>query len=152
MKIGIVGAGQDKFVLKTENQAKHCIAIIMADNPNATFVSGDSPVGGIDAWTREIATFLNREFEGKTPEINPALGHPSWDYGYGFMARNIDIAKSNIVYVIVVREYPPTFPEHKKESLCYHCKDRREWHVKSGGCWTGWKAIELGNKAEWILL
>ena len=63
-----------------------------------------------------------------------------WDPpgGYGYKARNLDIANdSDIVHVVLADVYPAEYTG-RRWSICYHCK--RGDHVKSGGCWTGNKA------------
>lgn len=146
MKIGIVGHGADKFTIESVLWAKEQIKQIMIKNPDAIFVSGHSPVGGIDIWVEDIAKDLGMETDIKSPTDH------SWDGSYGFKARNIDIAKSDVVYVILVDQYPLNYMGRRFID-CYHClrHGKHQRHVKSGGCWTGWKAIELGNKAEWII-
>lgn len=75
-----------------------------------------------------------------------------WDAEYGYKQRNLDIARgSDIVYVIVAASYPPGYVG-RHFTLCYHCKGDRPEHVKSGGCWTGKKAIAAGNRAEWHII
>ena len=145
MIIGIVGCGQDKFTPETEEKARFIIKRLMKEEPDATFCSGHSPLGGVDIYVEEEGTKLGIKLDIKEPKTL------SWNGDYGYKARNIDIAKSDVVYVIVAKEYPSTY-KGQRFKICYHCKERRESHVKSGGCYTGWKAIELGNKAEWFIL
>lgn len=74
--------------------------------------------------------------------------------GYGFKARNIDIAAaSSAVHVIVVDRYPPGYCGRRFD-LCYHCARIRPdlEHVKSGGCWTGNQALKLGKAATWHVI
>ena len=146
MKVGIVGHGRDKFTPETEAWAREQIRCIIERHPDAIIVSGHSPVGGIDIWAEEMARSLGREVDIKVP-----IQH-SWDGEYGFKARNIDIAKSDIVYVILARELPPDYKGRRFDG-CYHClrHGNTEPHVKSGGCWTGHKARELGNQAIWVI-
>lgn len=146
MKIGIVGHGGDKFTLETEAWAKDIIARIIERHPSAIIVSGHSPVGGVDIWVEEIAGSLGREVDIKSPRQH------SWEGEYGFKARNIDIAKSDVVYVVLVRELPPDYKGRRFDG-CYHCMRHGDYepHVKSGGCWTGWRAIEEKNRAVWVV-
>ena len=67
MKIGIVGHGQDKFTYETEVWAKDQITKIINKYPDATIVSGHSPLGGVDLWAEKIAIELNNPIDIKTP-------------------------------------------------------------------------------------
>jgi hypothetical protein len=105
-------------------------------------VSGHSPVGGIDIWAEEEALALGVALDLKVPTTH------SWDPpgGYGYKARNLDIARSSdVVHVIVVDEYPDSY-RGRRFPLCYHCGTSD--HIKSGGCWTGKKA----TRAEWHII
>jgi hypothetical protein len=153
MKVGIIGHGQDKFTEFTEAHAKHAISSLLENyrdqtigaNDEIVVVSGHSPVGGIDIWAEDIAATLGLGVDIKTPRQN------RWEAEYGFKARNLDIARSSdVVYVIVVTEYPPNY-EGRKFSWCYHCPGNSD-HVKSGACWTARRAIEMGKPAYWILI
>lgn len=154
MKIGIVGHGADKFTAQTEQIAKCHINRIIKLHMPCTVISGESPVGGVDIWAHEIADEMGAEFIPCEPRQH------KWDAEYGFKQRNIDIAiKSNIVYCIVVRELPKSYKGVKYTD--YHCNRREhtkpdgekiEKHVKSGGCWTAWYAIEHEGRAEWVLI
>ena len=142
MNIGIVGAGQDKFVPETEARARSLIRQLLAD-PDAVLVSGHSPVGGIDIWAEEIADELGREKHIYAPKVDQ--WNPPGQYGY--KARNLDIAEdSDVVHVIVVKDYPPGYMGQRFE-LCYHCARTRPEHAKdhkkSGGCYTAIKAMEM---------
>jgi hypothetical protein len=154
MMIGIVGAGQDKFTVETEAKARATIRKILIDNPTATITSGHSKKKGIDIITEE-EFFLNPTTGGLWIHAPVIQAWPKQGKGYGYMARNLDIAKADLVVVIVVKEYPPGYKFESwepKTPYCYHCKDKRESHIKSGSCWTGLKAIELGHQAIWYLL
>lgn len=141
-KIGIVGNGADKFTDIGAKRAQKRIRQILLEHPGATVVSGHSPLGGVDIWAEEIAAELGYPTDIKTPEVH------QWNPdGYGYKARNLDIAKSDIVHVIVADEYPFEY-EGRRFKSCYHCKDRRDYHVKSGGCWTGLKA----DLASWHII
>lgn len=142
--LGIVGHGADKFTPHTEALARAEIRGLIRGHAPRVVVSGESPVGGIDIWTREEAHALRVPFEPKAPLVN------EWDPpngGYGFKARNLDIAKCDLVVCIVVRELPPGYRGRRFDG-CYHCMGRNPAHVKSGGCWTAWKSA----RPEWIIL
>lgn len=139
MKVGIVGHGADKFTLAGEERARELIYDLLVLTEATVMVSGHSPVGGIDIWAEEEATKLGIELDLKIPKIN------QWnpEGGYGYKARNLDIANdSDITYVILADSYPEGY-SGRRFSYCYHC--RTSDHIKSGGCWTGRRA----QKAEW---
>jgi hypothetical protein len=110
---------------------------------DAIIVSGHSPVGGIDIWAEQGAVGLGMETDIKAPR------QQSWGGEYGYRARNLDIAASDIVHVIVADVLPEDYTG-RRFKLCYHCKT--DDHVKSGGCWTGKKALAAGNLAEWHII
>jgi len=152
-KLAIVGHAGEKF-----NDRSHQIAdeIINSLLRNAKvhygdfliFVSGRSPMGGIDVVAEELANILSIETDIKVPKQH------SWDGQYGFKARNLDIAKSDSVHVIVVAEYPDNFKGMKHDN-CYHCAKHNELipkHVKSGGCWTAWEAYKKGKNVYWHII
>lgn len=143
--IGIVGSGADKFTPETRSMAKKLIYGILHAYQRQGYepvaVSGHSPVGGIDIWTEDMADMLGIEKRIYPPKVQ------RWEGGY--KQRNMLIAKSNIVHVIVVDKYPESYTG-RKFNLCYHC-DTAD-HIKSGGCWTGKRAIEYGNEAQWHVL
>lgn len=139
--IGIVGHGSDKFDNRTEELARRFIFTILQNSisiyESVTMVSGHSPVGGIDIWAEEIAIGLDIPMDLKIPRQN------CWNASYGYKQRNLDIARtSDEVHVILVKNYPNTF-KGQKFPLCYHCDSKD--HIKSGGCWTGKKAKEMGK-------
>jgi hypothetical protein len=144
-RIGIVGHGSNKFTDKQQKTARNLIAdILLKHHPNCILISGHSPVGGIDIWAEEIATDIGIEMEIKTPKQN------QWDTEYGYKQRNLDIARcSDEIHVILVKDYPPNYKGMKFDT-CYHCAKHKEAnipkHVKSGGCWTGWKGKEMGKE------
>lgn len=156
MNIGIVGHGKDKFTPETEAKAKAEIVeifryyIAMYGRSNVKLVSGHSPHGGIDIWAESIA----KDCEVYDPDMIKAPKTLSWSGPYGYRKRNIDIARSSdVVYCIVVREYPPEyvgmrFPE------CYHCRKagRPTDHVKSGGCYTLNQAVALGKRGVIVVI
>jgi hypothetical protein len=138
MKIGIVGHEAKKFTPETEAEAKRIIRTLLKEGN--TLVSGGCHLGGIDIWAEEIADEMGLEKEIYLPAIK------KWEGGY--KQRNLQIAHvSDIVYCIVVKEYPENY-NGMKFNYCYHCDT--DAHIKSGGCWTAKKAQQFGNKAEWI--
>lgn len=149
MRIGIVGHGAEKFTKETEKQAKIHIRNILLPplkpvQKDTVLVSGHSPMGGIDIWAEELARFANIDLDIKTPR------QQRWDAEYGYKQRNLDIARdSDVVYVIVVKEYPPNYNGMRFKS-CYHC--HKDDHIKSGGCWTAIQAQKMGKEAHWIIL
>lgn len=141
MRIGIVGNGTDKFTQLGRERAEQLITDILEDAD--VMVSGHSPVGGIDIWAEEIATIMGVALDLKIPEIQ------QWNPpgGYGYKARNLDIANdSDIVHVILADVYPEEYTGMRFDG-CYHCGMATD-HVKSGGCWTGHRAAN----AEWHIV
>lgn len=145
MKLGIVGHEAAKFTDATEQVARRIIRELIEKYDPEAVVSGECPLGGVDIWTRLEAKSMGKLFEPKRP-----LQH-SWDGAYGFKARNLDIATSDIVACIVVEVYPSNYRGRRFEG-CYHCdrhpQERPERHVKGGGCWTAWKA----KRREWHIV
>lgn len=127
IRVGIVGHEEKKFTWDQKQVAKKIIKTLL-DKPGTVLVSGRSPLGGIDVWAEEVALELGKPMVIFPPVVN------SWEMGY--KPRNKAIAnESDELHCIVVEELPdgfdgPTYPD------CYHCKDKRPKHVKSGGCWT----------------
>jgi hypothetical protein len=149
MKIGFVGNGTDKFTKQGYNNA--CKEIERLGKDASVIVSGHSPVGGIDIWAEEFANYEGIPLDLKIPETK------QWNPpgGYGYKARNLDIAKdSDVLYVILADKYPPDYKGmHFKE--CYHCKSmgrNSTDHVKSGGCWTGKQALKMGKEVHWVII
>jgi hypothetical protein len=147
MNIGWVGAGADKFIASTEATAKRWIeeSLEMGD----VVVSGHSPVGGIDIWAEEIGRHFGEPLIF-APEVH------QWDppSGIGYKLRNLAIAQhSERLYVAVVAEYPPDY-RGRRFATCYHCVKGGEPtpHVKSGGCWTGLRAKEMGKDVQWVVI
>jgi hypothetical protein len=126
-------------------RTKLAIFEIILSHPNAQIVSGHSRMGGVDIWTEEIAKMCGREadLDIKAPTTE------AWDGEYGYKARNTDIAKSDIVFVVVADDYPEDY-DGKRFNKCYHC--HTDSHVKSGACWTGKQAIKFGNQAKWLII
>lgn len=133
MILGIVGSEGAKFTLETEAKAREEIRELITYYQPELVVSGECHLGGIDIWTREEATAMGVPFKGYKPE------QLRWDAPYGYKKRNLDIAKSDVVACITVKELPASY-KGMKFSGCYHCKGRNPDHVKSGGCWTAWQA------------
>jgi len=107
--------------------------------------------GGIDIWAEQIWDIQGWSAfkEIKIPRQN------EWNSpagGYGFKARNLDIAQvSDEVHVILATKYPDTYTGMKFDS-CYHCDamperwvGRAQQHPKSGACWTAIRAFNLGK-------
>lgn len=144
--VGIVGNGSDKFTELGELRARGIIRQILCDYEDPILVSGHSPVGGIDIWSEEVAEKLGVSMDIKTPKKNQ--WNPPGEYGY--KARNLDIAKSDVVHVVLADSYPPDYTGMKFKE-CYHCasmgRDSTD-HVKSGGCWTGKQA----DNAVWHIV
>jgi len=151
MKVAIVGHAFDKFDTKTSYLAiKNIEEIISKHNPDLV-ISGDCPIGGIDVWAEMISNDYGNPFRSYSPDVK------QWNpFGqYGFKKRNLDIAKNcDVLYNIVVRDWPKDFTGDKYKD--YHCLKHEEMkdhpHVKSGGCWTAWKAKELGKEVHWIII
>jgi hypothetical protein len=139
--LGIVGHEAAKFTEATEVAARRAIRDLIERYRPEVVVSGECPLGGVDIWAREIAVAHGVRFDPKAPRQH------SWEGEYGFKARNLDIAKSDHVACVVVRELPPTY-RGMRFNGCYHCKGRNPVHVKSGGCWTAWRA----PSREWVIL
>jgi hypothetical protein len=152
MILGVVGSGADKFTRIGEAIAKKYLTTLLIEkvvesetrwNEPLTVCSGHSIMGGIDVWVEEMAKAHNIATAIKAPKTE------SWMGNYGYKARNLDIAKSDEVYVIVADTYPPDYKgERFKE--CYHCHTSD--HAKSGACWTGLQALKMGKKVVWILV
>lgn len=160
MKLGFVGNGTDKFTELGEKRARDFISAqiwgYLEDLPGEglnceAMVSGHSPVGGIDIWAEEEATNMGVPLDLKIPEVT------QWNPpgGYGYKARNLDIARdSDVLCVIVANEYPTDY-KGRRFKECYHCKSigrNATDHVKSGGCWTGKKALEMGKQVIWHIV
>ena len=152
MIIGIVGNGADKFTPEGEALAKKYIHALLTDkiieanlfhSHILTVRSGHSIMGGIDIWAEEIARSMGIGLDIKAPKTE------SWGGDYGYKARNLDIADSDEVEVIVADTYPSNYTG-KRFKECYHCHTSD--HVKSGACWTGKQAQKKGNKATWIVV
>lgn len=145
-RLGVIGNARDKFCPDTEAQAKALIRKLLLERPDNVLVSGGCHLGGIDQWAEEMADELGVPKEIFKPTVL------SWGAPGGFKERNLKIAQtSDIVHVIVVKEYPPTYKD-QRFPICYHCKALRPTHCKSGGCYTGMQAQKLGKQAEWHIV
>jgi len=145
MKVGIVGAGADKFTKSSEIKANEAIyQIFQKFGKDMVLISGHSPVKGVDIWSEIIADSLVIPMELKIPKQN------KWDAEYGFKQRNLDIARdSDVLYVILVDKYPSNYKDRRFEK-CYHCNSTD--HVKSGACWTAKQAEKMGKKVVRIVI
>lgn len=141
MIIGIVGSEAAKFTPETERLARMAIRSLI-NGPYATeIVSGGCHLGGIDIWAKEESFLLHKPFTEFLPT------KLEWS---GYKARNLKIARrSDRVVCITVAKYPPSY-KGMKFSMCYHCNTTL--HIKSGGCWTVRKAIELGKIGEVVVI
>lgn len=142
MRLGIVGHGWEKFTPETTLECREQMENLIVEFSPTVILSGRSPMGGVDIWAEDLATKHGIEMDIKVPKTR------SWDGDYGYKARNLDIAAcSDVVVCVVVRVLPPGF-KGMTFNGCYHCKGRNPVHVKSGGCWTAWKA----PKQEWRII
>jgi hypothetical protein len=148
MFVGIVGVEAAKLTERTEGVAREIIRELLAP-PDAVLVSGRCPLGGIDVIAEEIADGLGREKLIYPPKSN--------DWYCGYRPRNVEIAlHSDTVHCITLASYrlfPRDYAGRRWEKdgipFCYHCKERNEPHVKSGGCWTAWRC---SNGREWWII
>jgi hypothetical protein len=156
VRIGIIGHAADKFTVRSSMEAVNgviCSLLMPYRTKSGTvFISGHSPLGGVDLWAEDAAKVFGFRLDIKKPEV-----HQWHDDGAhkGFRSRNIDIAKScDELHVILISDYPPDYRGMKFDD-CYHCKTHSSHpphHVKSGACWTGWKASELGKLVVWHII
>lgn len=142
IKLGIVGHAADKFTRHTESIARDLVRLYVLSHNVSHIISGGCHLKGVDTYAEEIA----RELDIQLTVFKPAS--LSWSSGYKL--RNLKIAnESDQVLCVVVKEYPVNYKLPKfGNGLCYHCLDRNPTHVKSGGCWTAWKA----RRREWIII
>ena len=140
--VGIIGHGADKFTAAGKRRAITVIESLLIEAD--CVVSGHSPVGGIDIWSEDIAREAEIALDLKAPTTN-AWNPPG---GYGFKARNIDIAAdSTEVHVILVDVLPPGY-QGMRFAGCYHCAGRdRSPHVKSGAAGQATTPWKLGKPA-----
>lgn len=152
LHVGIVGHESAKFTAVGEVKAREIIRFLLSP-PNAVLVSGHCHLGGIDVWAEEEAIDLHRPASIWEPMVKSWESHQDAETGLwlsGYKARNLKIAEqSDIVHCIVVRELPDGYQKKNfAPGGCYHCLGRVEPHVKSGGCWTAWRAKD---RQWWIL-
>jgi len=137
--VGIVGSEAAKFDSRAEELARIEIRKLLVDAREV--VSGGCHLGGIDIWAVEEAKKLNIPYTEFLPLKQ------EWKY---YAARNMKIARrSEKVACITIAKYPTLYTGHKF-LMCYHCNTNT--HVKSGGCWTVKKAIELGKVGGIIVI
>ncbi len=142
MKLGVVGPEQAKFTSSTEKLARAAIREAAARHGATALVSGHCPLGGVDIYAEEEAAAMGLRMIVFAPKTF------SWDGPGGYRARNLMIAKtSDVVLMVALRELPPSF-RGEDYGECYHCKGRNPPHVKSGGCWTAWKC----RAREWVII
>lgn len=138
--VGIVGSEGAKFTSETEEYARELIRELIA--PYDRVVSGGCHLGGIDIWAIQEAFEAGKETSVHLPKILAWTG--------GYKERNLEIAKdSDKVFCITVKEFPEDYTG-MRFPYCYHCKT--DAHIKSGGCWTVKKAIEMGKEGEVLVL
>lgn len=141
MKIGIVGHEAAKFTPDSEARARAVIRALLS-LPATTVVSGHCHLGGVDIYAEEEADKLG------IPKLIFPPRTKRWHDGY--KPRNLQIATaSDVVHVIVVKEYPATY-RGMHFDYCYHC-DKTD-HIKSGGCWTAMQARRKGKSAVWHIV
>lgn len=137
-----MGHAQEKFTPRTEMLAREVIRSEIALLGAKWVVSGHSPMGGVDIYAEEIA------LESLIPTMIFGPTRNDWSGPGGFKERNLRIAQeSDLVLVVVVEELPPGYKGMVFKD-CYHCKGRNPPHIKSGGCWTAWKA----TRRKWVVI
>jgi len=142
MRLGIVGHAADKFTQETRSLALDAIAAACIRHRATLVVSGGCHLGGVDIWAEEVAAALGIPTLVHRPRVR------AWGAPGGYKERNLKIAEdSDLVLVVVVRELPPGYAGLEASS-CYHCRARNPAHVRSGGCWTAWRAKER----EWRII
>lgn len=90
LKIVIVGAEQSKWTSSKEAFCKDLIYLLMETWPDALYISGECPKGGVDQWVKEAAQNLNKRYKGYPPQKN------SWYY---YKKRNIQMAKEGDIVI-----------------------------------------------------
>lgn len=145
MKIGLVGSEASKFTRKMEATAKAMLMTCVSVGPPIdTVVSGECHLGGIDIWAKEMAMACGMPYIGCPP------AKLTWEGGY--KQRNLKIVReSDSVICITVKDYHKGYTG-MRFPYCYHCGNRYPPHVKSGGCWTMWKAHDLGKGHNLFIL
>ena len=151
--IVIIGHGQDKFTPVLTVMAQDIIKTLVEKHKGDIILSGNSPCGGVDLWAMQEGLKHGRYDDA----CHYAPNHSHWDCGkpdcFGFKARNIKLAEmADFMYIIVVDQLPPNY-RGRVYPRCYHCHKTRPHHIKSGACWTGWKAVAIGKKVvKWLIL
>lgn len=145
MKVGIVGAEAAKFTAAGEAEARRVIRALLDRREVTHMVSGGCHLGGADIYAEEIARELG---------VEPLIFKPrtlSWASGY--KPRNLQIAEAaDELHNIVVERLPASFTG-MRFPVCYHCEGRpTPPHVKSGGCWTAWRARERGKPIQFHIV
>ena len=143
MKVGIVGSEAAKFTPESEQRARAEIRRLIE---GATLViSGHSPLGGIDIWAIEEATWAGIPTREYSPRVH------NWEGGY--KPRNLEIAQhSDLVACITVQQLPLNYRGMRFPRGCYHCNTPPEHHIKSGGCWTMKQAALAGKRTELVIV
>jgi hypothetical protein len=145
VKVGIVGSEAAKFTSDTERLARRAIREWLFDAD--LIISGRSPLGGIDWWAVEEATWAGiptREFEPR---------NHSWAAKGGYKERNLAIANnSDLVVCITLRQLPASYRGMRFPHGCYHCGTPPDHHVKSGGCWTMKQAARAGKFTQLVII
>lgn len=137
MILGVVGHEQEKFTPDVEMRARAIIRAEIAIRNPTRIVSGGCHLGGVDVWAEEIANELG------VPMTVYAPTKLAWSGKGGFKERNLRIANdADLVLCVVVKELPLNY-RGMRFAGCYHCAGFGiPFHVKSGGCWTAWRAKE----------
>ena len=142
MKLGIVGPEQAKFTSATERLARQAIRDAAERHGATALVSGHCPLGGVDIFAEEEAAALGLRMIVYAPTTM------SWGGPGGYRERNIAIARTSDLVVMVALQELPAGYRGEDFGECYHCKGRNPPHVKSGGCWTAWRC----RQREWVVI
>ncbi len=93
LKIVIVGSELKKWNKEKEKIAREVIIKIMTElYPDALFLSGECPYGGVDSWVKETAENLNKAYKGYPPKKN------KWYY---YKKRNMQMAQDGDVIITI---------------------------------------------------
>jgi hypothetical protein len=142
LKLGVVGPEQAKFTSATEALARAVIREAAVRHGATALVSGHCPLGGVDIFAEEEAAAMGLQMIVFAPKVL------SWEGPGGYRARNLMIARtSDLVLMVALSELPLGF-RGEDYGECYHCKGRNPPHVKSGGCWTAWRCRDR----EWVVI
>lgn len=90
LKIVIVGSEQKKWTYHKETMCRDLIRRFMETWPDALYISGECPKGGVDQWVKEIAQNLNIRYKGYPPQKK------KWYY---YKKRNIQMAKEGDIVI-----------------------------------------------------